>query len=182
MASLLCPVLWNVGPYNRQEQWKWVSVGMDKILPRDGWPVPVRVLSLNNTCLCLCVVNIYILNIPAVLAGLLLAGLNCSKATSFSLGSSTLHSKFTLAGYFRWQLLPFMGDQNLSWEGYKRRCVDRLHPQSFPISSLTCWLFRSIHSIFFPARYVLASANKTSIVLDWTWPSVWHSLCSTQDT
>lgn len=97
--------------------------------------------------------------------------------------SSTLHVKFTLAGYFNWQLLPSYGRP----KSFMRRLQKEVHWHLAPSKSShqlfdLCWLFGSIHSIFFPSRYVTASANKTSIVLDWTWPSVWHSLHFTQDT
>lgn len=73
------------------------SVEMDKVLSKDSWSVPVRGISLDNTYLCLCVL-INVLNIPALLDGLLIVELSCSKAASSSLGSSTLHAKFTLVG------------------------------------------------------------------------------------
>lgn len=47
------------------------SVEMDKVLSKDRWSVPVRVLSPDNTCLCLSVL-INTLNIPATLASLIL--------------------------------------------------------------------------------------------------------------
>lgn len=97
--------------------------------------------------------------------------------------SSTLHVKFTLAGYFSWQLLPSYGRPKSFMRRLRRRCIDILHPQSPPISSLTyVGSLEASTAYFFPSRYILASANKTSIVLDWTWPSVWHSLHFTQDT
>lgn len=81
---------------------------MDKVVSKDRWSVLVSMISLNNTHLCLCVL-ISILNITAILAGLVLVELSCSRAASFSLGSSTLYAEFTVVGYFRWQLLPSYG-------------------------------------------------------------------------